>query len=197
MSFIIVLGSCALIQKTDTNSECVSPWKTLFENYILVNPGAGSPTSDSINTICYMDTLAGITCLSTSIFYGSKSKGSLDYRPTYLIYSTSQLSLDSLLGDIDASNRPKGALKLPTEMIKIYFIHSLFKGDFEFKNRVLLGYKGSDVVITASDVKTNSLIIKEAEKSLSEWLKVATDKGLKHVRTHNIDPLIYSNLEWK
>jgi len=197
LSFIILLGSCVLIRKTNTNSECFLPWISLFENYILLNPGSENMNSDSNNSSCYNDTLTGITYLSKNLFYGSKSKGSFDYRPTYLIYSTSQLNLDSLRGDINSSTRLKGALKLPTEMIKIYFIHSLFKGDFEFKNRVLLGYKGSDVVITAGDLKTNSLIIKEAEKSLSEWLELATQKGLNHVRTNNIDPLFYSNLEWK
>lgn len=196
LSFVLLVSS-GFTQKANISNKCFLPWINLFENYLLFNPGVDNVTFDLTNSSCNSDTLSGIVGLSKNIFYGNSSKRTLDYRPTYLCYSTVPTSIDSLIGDNNASNRPKGALNLPVEMIKIYFIHSLYMRNFEFKERVLLGYRDKDVAVTSNNSKVNRLIMKEAQSSLDKWIRLVEEKGLNYVRTNNIDPLYYSQLEWK
>jgi hypothetical protein len=101
-------------------------------------------------------------------------------------------------------------LKLPVEVLQLYFISSLYHDNFQFRNEIML-IKGNKKVITNSNTVRNKTqdsdknvetmnrqILKKAKKSYLKWLKIVDKNGLQYVREKKIDPLSFSKgIEWR
>ncbi|MGZ5281509.1 MAG: hypothetical protein ACXWEY_04455 [Bacteroidia bacterium] len=186
------------------NDSCSKVWIKSFESFIRYHDSVSFYPKLYIkeNQYCLNDTLLGINELAKGIFYGRKGN-SFSYMPTYLHITTEPVYGYDLQYPKHISSTGISASSLPIEMLKIYYIQALFQNSFTFKKSVRLGYKNSNVNIEAFNEyskksnKLNAKILNDAEKSLEKWIKLLNEKGFLYLRSANIDPLHFSNLEWK
>jgi len=190
-----LIGPIASFGQSDS---CINNWINEFEKVFLLDK---SSINDTLNTnTCVKDTIEGINILINNVFYWDrvKFKMNLSNTPSYLYKSTSPLKKKSSIpSHISVKDTRSSAILMPQELIKIYYICSLYEGSFTFRSKVSLGLKNKKTVLGPNNNRTDRKMIKYAYKSLKKWNKILSDKGLDYVRDNNISPLFFSKLEWK
>lgn len=96
---------------------------------------------------------------------------------------------------------------LPSFMFKLYFISAVYHENFGFRKRVLLGYdtnrsilpvqiRDHDYPVKKKTYRQNNKILKDARKSLYQWLDLLELHGIEYLRKEGISPLSFSKLKW-
>lgn len=130
------------------------------------------------------------------------------YLHTYRGHSTNAIKFKPR--DPESSYSPRDSVNsqfLPLDMFLLYYISAAYHEDFGFRKSVSLGLdsehrivpvpiRDHDYPIKKKAYRRNKRILREAEKSLDQWLDLLNQYGIDHLRKEKITPLSFSDLKW-
>ncbi|MGB0881221.1 MAG: hypothetical protein ACPGTO_11740 [Polaribacter sp.] len=238
MKSIIFILLILLTTESIGQTNCDTIFYKTFYNFVKYDDSLGYSLNyhiDKVDNSCISDTTRLIQFIMSDEFFEVNSnifrekrndtifinKGVHEIEISYLAHHTNHSKVKPLqdsswqyssnYSEIMRGQGFQAGISCPIDVLRLYFISSLFHDDFQFKNEIVLTNGEKYVYVDSVRRKSkaypydyyenkvmNKKLIKQAMKSYRKWEKELINSSLAEMRVQGKDPLYYAgDLKWR